>query len=69
MHQHRISYLHDLGMRHEKWIEWKRSGRYAEAEAAVTAHAEKHAPREDAPVVHRPGVGRPAFLTLSSRTG
>jgi len=34
-----LAYDQDDPLRHEKWIEWKRSGRYAEAEAAATAHA------------------------------
>jgi hypothetical protein len=37
----------DDPLRHEKCIEWKRSGRYAEAEAAATAHAKKHTPPFD----------------------
>jgi hypothetical protein len=34
-------------LRHEKWIEWERSGRHAQAEAAADEHAKKHTPRFD----------------------
>jgi hypothetical protein len=51
-----LRYDPDDPLRHEKWIDWKRGGRYAEVYAAATAHAKKHTPPlnpgEDASVVH-----------------
>jgi hypothetical protein len=62
-----LAYDGDDPLRHEKWIEWKRSGRHAKAEAAAhEARKEAHSafrPCGTAPVVPRSTCGSATLVT------